>query len=139
MLLNFEKCKCLLAGHGNLDINNKMGDTVLCTTIKEKDLGVTISANMKVSEQCSFTGSNGNQIRGLIKRNISYKKKELIIPLYKAIVRPHLEYCMQAWRPYRKTDIDTLERISRAKHIKNVCHLAFKLNGEDIKEVKSVK
>ena len=42
-----------------------------------------------------------------------YKGKKLIIPLYKAIVRPHLEYCIQAWRLYRKKDIDTLERIQR--------------------------
>ena len=42
-----------------------------------------------------------------------YKEKELIIPLYKTIVRPHLEYCIQAWRPYRKKDIDILERIQR--------------------------
>ena len=48
MLFNFGKCKCLHTEHGNLDINNKMGDTVLSTTIK-KDLGVTISADVKVS------------------------------------------------------------------------------------------
>ena len=36
-----------------------------------------------------------------------------MIHLYKAIVRPHLEYCIHAWRSYRKTDIDTLERIQR--------------------------
>ena len=113
MLFNFGKCKCLHTGHGNLDVNYKMGDTVLYITVKEKDLGVTISADMKVSEQCGIAASKGNKIIGLIRRNITYKGKKLIIPLYKAIVRPHLEYCIQAWRPYRKKDIDTLERIQR--------------------------
>ena len=113
MLFNFGKCKCLHTGHRNLNVNYKMGDTVLDTTVKEKDLGVTISADMKVSEQCGIAASKGNQILGLIRRNITYKGKKLIIPLYKAIVRPHLEYCIQAWRPYRKKDIDTLERIQR--------------------------
>ena len=113
MLFNFGKCKCLHTGHRNLNVNYKMGDTVLGTTVNEKDLGVTISADMKVSEQCGIAASKGNQILGLIRRNITYKGKKLIIPLYKAIVRPHLEYCIQAWRPYRKKDIDTLERIQR--------------------------
>ena len=113
MLFNFGKCKCLHTGHGNLNVNYKMGDTVLGTTVKEKDLGVTISADMKVSEQCGFAASKGNQILGLIRRNITCKGKKLIIPLYKAIVRPHFEYCIQARRPYRKKDIDTLERIQR--------------------------
>ena len=62
-------------GHGNLDVNYKMGDTVLSTTVKEKDLGVTISADMKVSEQCGIAASKGNKILGLIRRNITYKKK----------------------------------------------------------------
>ena len=92
MLLNFGKCKCLHTGHGNLDVNYKMGDTDLGTTVKEKDLGITISADMKVSEQCGIAASKGNQIIVLIRRNIIYKEKKLIIPLYKAIVRPHLEY-----------------------------------------------
>ena len=113
MLFNFGKCKCLHTGHRNWNVNYKMGDIVLGTTVKEKDLGVTISADMKVSEQCGIAASKGNQILGLIRRNITYKGKNLIIPLYKAIVRPHLEYCIQAWRPYRKKDIDTLERIQR--------------------------
>ena len=50
MLLNFGKCKCLHTGHGNLDVNNKKGDTVLGTTTKENDLQATKSADMKVSE-----------------------------------------------------------------------------------------
>ena len=48
LLLNFGKCKYLHTGHGNLDVNCEMGYTVLGTTVKEKDLGVTISTDMKV-------------------------------------------------------------------------------------------
>ena len=87
----------------------KMGGAVLGRTTQEKDLGVTFSADMKVSEQCGIAASKLNQIR----RTIMYKEKHLIVPLYKAIVRPHLEYCYQAWRPYRKKDIDKLEKIQR--------------------------
>ena len=127
------KCKCLHTGHRNLNVNYKMGDTVLGTTVKEKDLGVTISADMKVSEQCGIAASKGNQILGLIRRNITYKGKKLIIPLYKAIVRPHLEYCIQAWRPYRKKDIDTLERIQR-RATKIIPELRYLSYEERLKE-----
>ena len=68
-----------------------MGGTVLNTTVKEKDLGLTINGDMKVSEQCGIAAAKGNQFHILIRRNIVYKKKKLIIPLYKTIVRPHLE------------------------------------------------
>ena len=128
MFFNFWKCKCLHTGHGNLDVNYKMGDTVLGTTVREKDLGVTISADMKVSEQYGIVASKGNQILGLIRRNITYKEKKLIIPVYKAIVRPHLDYCIQAWTPYCKKDIDTLERIQRraTKMIPELRDLSYK-------------
>ena len=72
MLFSFGKCKCLHTGHVNLDVNYKMGDTVLGTTVNEKDLGITISADMKVSEQCGIAASNGNKNFGLFKRNIIY-------------------------------------------------------------------
>ena len=58
-----------------MDINYKMGVSVLGTTVKEKDLGVTISADMKVSEQCGIAVSKGNQILGLIRRNVTYKEE----------------------------------------------------------------
>ena len=96
----------LHTGPGNTGMNYKMGGTTLSTTVKEKDLGVTMNANMKVSEQCRIAASKGNQVLGMIRRNITYKEKSLIVPLYKAIVRPHLEYCIQAWSQYLRKDID---------------------------------
>ena len=100
------------------------------TIIKEKDLGVTISADMKVSEQCGIAASKGNQILGFIRRNITYKEIKLIILLNKAIVRPHLDYNIQAWRPYRKKDIDMLERIQRrtTKMIPKLKYLTYMKN-----------
>ena len=75
ILFNFGKCKCQHTGHGNLDVNYKIGDTVLGTTVKEKDLGVTTITDMKVSEQCGIAASKGNKILGLIRRSITYKEK----------------------------------------------------------------
>ena len=72
-------------------MNYEMGGPILSISVKEKDLGVTMNANMKVSEQCRIAVSKGNQVRGMIRRNITYKDKSLVVPLYKAIVRPHLE------------------------------------------------
>ena len=72
-----------------------------------------MNANMKVSEQCRIAASKGNQVLGMIRRNITYKEKRLITPLYKVIVRPHLEYCIQAWSPYLRKYIDMLEKIQR--------------------------
>ena len=81
---------------------------------------------MKVSEQCGIAASKGNQILGLVRRTIMYKEKQLIVPLYKAIVIPHLEYCIHAWRLYRKKD--KLERIQRSstKMIPELRDLSYK-------------
>ena len=127
MLFNFGKCKCLHTGHGNEDAQYTMCGTVLNTTVKEKDLGLTISADMKVSEQCGIAAAKRNNIFGLIRRNIVYKEKELTIPPYKTIVRPHLEYFIQAWRPYSKKDIDMLERVQRraAKSIPKLRNISY--------------
>ena len=105
----------------------EMGGAILCKTVKEKDLGVIINANMKVSAQCRIAASKGNHIlNGMSRRNITYTEKILIVSPYKAIVRPLLVYCIQAWRhqvlgPPRATtsasllrkDIDMLDKIHR--------------------------
>ena len=136
-----------------MDEEYKMGDAVLGRTAQEKDLGVTFSADMEVSEQCGIAASKGNQILGLIRRSITYKEKQLIVPLYKVIVRPHLEYCIQAWTPYRKKDINKLERIQQraTKMIPELKHFSYeshllqcglttletkRLRGDQIKVVK---
>ena len=80
MLFNFGRCECLLTRPGNTGMNYEMEGTILSKTVKEKD---SMNANMKVSEQCRFAASKGNQVLGNIRRNITYKEYRLIVPLYK--------------------------------------------------------
>ena len=65
-VIQFWKCKCLHTGPGNTGMNYEMEGTILSNTVKEKYLGVTMNASMKVSEQCRIAGSKGNQILGMI-------------------------------------------------------------------------
>ena len=57
-------------------VNYGMGGSILCKTVKGKDLGVTINANMKVSDQCRIAASKGNPILGMIRRNITYREND---------------------------------------------------------------
>ena len=113
MLFNFGKCKCQHTGPGSTCMNYEIGGTILSKTVKEKYLGVTMNANMKASEQCRIAASKGNQVLGMIRRNITYKVNSLIVALYKAIARPHLEYCIHTCTPYLRKNIDILEKIQR--------------------------
>ena len=59
-------------------MNYEMGRTILSKTVKEKGIGVKMNANMKVLEQCRIAASPGNQVLGMIRRNITYKEKSLM-------------------------------------------------------------
>ena len=98
-------------------MNYEMGGTILSKTLKEKDLGLSINVNMKVSEQCRIAASKGNQVLGMIRRNITYKGKSLSVPLCKALVRPHLEYCIQTWSPYLRKYMDMLDKKYRGEQL----------------------
>jgi len=113
MLFNVDKCVVMHLGNSNKKFNYFMGDTEIKTVTKQRDLGITIRDSMKYSDQCSEAAKAANKILGLIKRNIQYKNKETIVRLYKALVRPKLEYCVQVWNPHYKKDIAVLEQVQR--------------------------
>ena len=61
-----------------------------------------------------FNGSKkANCVLGMIKRNIKCKNAVIIMRFYKSLVRHRLEYCIQAWSPYHKKDIEVLERAQK--------------------------
>jgi hypothetical protein len=113
MKFNIAKCKVMHIGAKNSGAEYKMKDEKLDEIIEEKDLGVIISSSLKVGKQCAKAASKGNQILGLIKRTFISKQKSIMLNLYKSLVRPHLEYCIQAWRPHLVKDICILEKVQK--------------------------
>jgi len=113
MLFNTEKCTVLHMGKNNKEAVYKMGASELKKSIQEKDLGVIVDKSGKSSEQCIMAVKKANGMLGMIKRNITFKNKKVIVKLYKALVRPRLEYCVQVWSPHLRKDIDMLEQVQR--------------------------
>ncbi len=73
-----------------------------------KDLGDTITSNLTFSQQCKEAAGKANRMLGFIKRNFSFKNKDIILPLYNSLARPHLKYAVQFWSLHLAKDIAKL-------------------------------
>jgi len=89
------------------------GQTVLEEITEEKDLGVWINNTMKPSLQCSKSAAKAMSALACIRKSFSYFDIQSFMIIYRTYIRPHLEYCVQAWNPYLIKDIKCLERVQR--------------------------
>ena len=136
MAFNSSKCKVMHLGRLNKNpcVKYKFDGVELEEIKEEKDLGIIINDTLKVGPQCLKAAKKGNQILGLIARTFASREKEIIMKLYKSLVRPHLDYCIQAWRPHLTKDIELLEKVQRraTKLIRDCKALSYKERLEKV-------
>jgi len=113
MSFNIDKCKVMHLGRTNKVYDYYLDGQPLSEVKEEKDLGIVISKDLKVSRQCSTAYSKANRVLGIINRTFVNKHSDIMLKLYKSTVRPHLEYCTAAWSPHYKKDKELLEKIQR--------------------------
>ena len=139
LCFNSDKCKVLHLGKNNPKykyyLKNGNQHHELMETICEKDLGVHIDNNLDFNEHISKTASKARSLAGMINRTITFKTPEIMIPLYKALVRSVAEYANTIWCPFKRKDINCIEDIQR-HFTRRVCGMRGLDYGQRLKKLK---
>jgi hypothetical protein len=104
-----------------------MDGAELVTSTAEKDLGIVMDNKLNFDNHINETAKKANRIAGMILGNIQYKHKSILVPLFKSLVRPILEYGNTVWNTTLKKHTEAIENIQRryTRRIQGANHMGY--------------
>ena len=127
LFFNMDKCKVMHVGKCNprhdYFMHNETETILITKCSEEKNLGVIFDENLLFDSHIQSIINKSNQMIGIIRRTFTYLNRSIFLHLYKAIVRPHLEYGHEIWFPRLKRQSVAIEKVQRraTKLLKGIC------------------
>jgi len=113
MRFNQAKCKVLHLGQSNPWYQYRLGREWIESSPEEEDLGVLVDEKLDMIHQCVFAAQKANRLLGCMPSSVGSRAREGILPLFSALLRPHLVPCVQLWSPQHGKDTELLEWVQR--------------------------
>ena len=110
---NSDKCKHLHVGRRDADTGLKLGNHDLMQVTSEKDLGVIFEDTLTFTKHIAEKTKKANSMFGIIRRSFRHLNCKTFIPLYKGMVRCHLDFCASVYSPRLRSDVEKLESVQR--------------------------